>query len=78
MSVAEINEAKSNLIAWIEQLSDADMLTFLDGLRASKPTGDWWDDLSESQKRELNEGIDDAENGRVISSEEFWKNLRNG
>ena len=77
MSVAEINETKSNLIAWIEQLSDADMLSFLDGLRSSKPKKDWWDDLSEPQKRHLKEGIDDIENGREISSEEFWTKREN-
>jgi hypothetical protein len=49
MSVAEIKETKSNLIAWIEQLSDADMLAFLDGLRSPKPAKDWWDDLLERQ-----------------------------
>jgi hypothetical protein len=76
MSVAEIEKTRSNLIAWIEQLSDADMLAFLDGLRSPKPTKDWWDDLSESQKRHIEEGIDDIENGREISSEEFWKNRK--
>jgi hypothetical protein len=76
MSVAEMEETKSNLIAWIEQLSDADMLAFLDSLRSSKHTEDWWDDLSESQKRHIEEGIDDIENGREISSEEFWKRLK--
>jgi hypothetical protein len=78
MSATEIKETKSNLIAWIEGLSDINMLTALDSLRNSKPTGDWWDDLSEAQKQHINEGIDDEENGRVISSAEFWKNLKNG
>lgn len=30
------------------------------------------------KKKHINEGIEDEENGRVISSEEFWKNLKNG
>ena len=37
---------------------------------------DWWKDLSAAQKAHINEGIDDAENGRVISSAEFWVNLK--
>jgi hypothetical protein len=78
MSVAEIEETKSNLIAWIEGLSDINMLTALDSLRNSNTNGDWWDDLSDAQKQHINEGIDDEENGRVISSAEFWKNLKNG
>ncbi|BAU53293.1 MULTISPECIES: hypothetical protein [Mucilaginibacter] len=78
MSIAEIKETKSNLIAWIEQLSDSNMLTVLDSLRNSEQDGDWWDNLPEWQKQHINEGIEDEENGRVISSEEFWKNLKNG
>ena len=78
MSVTEIKETKSNLIAWIEELSDINMLSILDGIRNSNVGGDWWDDLSEMQKREINEGITDAEAGRVITSDEFWKNLKNG
>ena len=78
MSISEIKETKSKLIAWIEQLSDSNMLAVLDTLRNSKQDKDWWDDLSDAQKQHVNEGIDDEDNGRVISSEEFWKNLKNG
>ncbi len=78
MSIAEIKETKSKLIAWIEQLSDSNMLAVLDTLRNSKQDKDWWDDLSDAQKQHIKEGIEDEENGRVISSEKFWKNLNNG
>jgi predicted transcriptional regulator len=40
-------------------------------------TNDWWDNLSEEQKLHIIEGIEDAENGRTISSEEFWDRLKN-
>ncbi|MDN3551410.1 hypothetical protein [Mucilaginibacter aquaedulcis] len=76
MSVAEIKKTKSNLIAWIEQLSDSNMLLVLDGLRNSKTDKDWWYDLSEAQKQHIDEGISDAESGRVISSNTFWNNLK--
>jgi hypothetical protein len=77
MSVAEIEETKTNLITWINQLSDANLLTILDSIRASNSGGDWWDDLTDAQKDEINEGIADADAGRVISSEEFWHRLKN-
>ena len=77
MSVAEIKKTKSNLIAWIEQLSDSNMLMVLDGLRNARSDKDWWSDLSESQKQHIQEGIDDAENGRVVSAAEFWNSLKN-
>jgi len=78
MSTAEIEQTKSNLIAWIEQLSDSYMLTALDSLRNSTTDGDWWETLSDTEKQHINEGIADEENGRVISSAEFWQNLKNG
>jgi predicted transcriptional regulator len=78
MSVAEIKKTKSNLIAWIEQLSDSNMLTVLDSIRSTKSQKDWFEDLSESQKQHINEGIADEENGHVMTSEKFWDNLKNG
>lgn len=78
MSVAEIKKTKSNLIAWIEELSDTNMLTALDGLRTAVDNKDWWDDLTENQKQHIDEGLSDAENGRVHSSSVFWDRLKNG
>jgi len=78
MSIAEIKQAKSSLIAWIEQLSDTNMLSVLENLKNSKTEGDWWDELSESQKKSLNNGLKDAQEGRTVSSAEFWKRLKNG
>jgi predicted transcriptional regulator len=76
MSIAEIKQAKLGLIAWIEQLSDASMLSFLESLKDSKTETDWWDTLTPDQIRHINEGIADADNGRLISSEEMWKKLK--
>jgi len=76
MSIAEIKQAKLGLIAWIEQLSDTNMLSFLESLKDSKSDKDWWDTLTEDEIRHINEGIADADNGRMISSEELWKKLK--
>ena len=37
-----------------------------------------WDNLSEFQKQQINAGLDDIKNGRILSSEEFWDQLKNG
>ncbi len=78
MSTAELNQTKLDLIAWINRLSDENMIEFLDGLKRSKSTGDWWDDLSENQQKMLRNGIYDLESGNVISSSQFWEELKNG
>lgn len=51
MSTAELNEIKLNLIAWINQISDADLISLLEGIRSSRSKGDWWDELSAQQKK---------------------------
>ena len=78
MSVAELKETKSNLKAWIDKLSDTNMLSMLDGLRTANSDKFSWDDLSEFQKQNINEGLDDIKHGRVMSSDEFWDQLKNG
>ena len=78
MSSAELNHKKLDLIAWINRLSDENIIEFLDGLKRSKSKDDWWDGLSENQQKMLQNGIDDIENGNVISSNQFWEALKNG
>jgi predicted transcriptional regulator len=43
----------------------------------SNSEGDWRENLSDAQRQHINVGIEDEENGRLMSSEEFWKSLRN-
>jgi len=78
MSTAELNQTKLDLIAWINRLSDENMIEFLDALKKSKSKDDWWDDLSENQQKMLRNGMDDIESGNVISSSQFWEELKNG
>ena len=78
MSTAELNQTKLDLIAWINRLSDENMIEFLDGLKKSKSKDDWWDDLSENQQKMLRNGMDDIESGNVISSSQFREELNNG
>lgn len=51
MSIADLNGIKLNLISWINQLSDKDVISFLDGLRLSRANEDWWNELSEVHKK---------------------------
>lgn len=77
MTTAELNGIKINLIDWINQLSDADLIFFLDGLRISRDNQDWWEELPTAQKKQVLAGLKDAEEGRVMDSETFWKKLNN-
>ncbi len=78
MSVAEVKEVKTNLKAWIDQLSDINMLSMLEGVRVLNAGKFSWDDLSEYEKENINAGLDDIKHGHVMSSEEFWSQVKNG
>ena len=77
MSIAELNEIKINLITWINQLSDHDLIFFLEGVRISTANSDWWEGLSTYQKKQVLAGLKDAHDGKVMESKEFWDNLNN-
>ena len=77
MSAAELYKAKLDLIAWINQLSDVQMIEFLEGLRNSEMKEDGWESLPESHKTQIEKGLEAMEKGDVLSSEVFWKRLKN-
>lgn len=77
MSTTEMNKVKMNLIAWIHQASDIHLISFLEGLKNSGGKKDWWDELSAAQKKIVLRGLSDGENGKVISSDKFWKEIKN-
>ncbi len=76
MSTAELNQKKLDLIAWINKLTDENMIEFLDGLKRLKSKEDWWDELSEKQQKIIQSGIDDIKTGKVISSIQFWNEIK--
>ncbi len=76
MSAADLNRIKLNLIAWIHQLSDIDLLTFLDSLKNTSSKKEWWDELNDTQQKIILKGIKDADEGKLISSENFWKKIK--
>jgi predicted transcriptional regulator len=43
---------------------------------SKETTKDWWDELTESQKQQIQEGLEDVEKGRVMTSAEFWERLK--
>lgn len=78
MSSSEINARKLDLIAWIHQLSDVNLITFLDGIRNSGTASDWWSEINLEQQQAVLKGLKDAEEGRVHSLDDFWNKLKNG
>ena len=38
---------------------------------------DWINQLSDNEQKKIQKGMDDIKNGNVISSAQFWKELKN-
>jgi hypothetical protein len=77
MSAAELKAIKHNLVSWIGQLSDTELIGFLNGIRIARTKEDWWDELSDAQKKQVLAGLKDADKGKLLSSESFWDKLSN-
>jgi hypothetical protein len=80
MNTAEFNAARHELLQWIGNTTDERLIRMLETLRLSfrSERTDWWEDLSEEDKLGIARGLKDAEEGRVLSSKDFWNELKNG
>jgi hypothetical protein len=63
---------KLRLIEWITQINDALILEKLLDFQ-NKTKTDWWDELSEQEKNEIELGLKDMEAGRTVDHSEARK-----
>lgn len=77
---AELQATRQELIDWINSRDDSRLLNLLSSIKLSNTDTDkdWWDELTPSQKENIELGLKDLEEGRTISSKEFWNRLRHG
>ena len=69
-----LEDVKLELIEWLTKLEDDDTINYLKIIKDSNTSKkDWWDDLTEEQKKGIERGLKDIEEGRVVSHEEVKK-----
>lgn len=80
MSTTEFNLMREELARWVGSLNDSNLLNLLNSIKLSRSAakGDWWQDLTEQGRENIQFGLKDIEEGNIISSEEFWKELNSG
>ena len=67
-----IKSEKQNLIDWISSLEDEEVIETIKDFKESYfSKKDWWNEISEEEKNSIDRGLKDAEEGRVISYEQF-------
>lgn len=70
-------QLKLELIEWLTSLEDKEVLQSLFRFKAIQESADWWDTLSEEQRKEIEKGIEDVKKRKTVSSKTVWENLRN-
>ena len=64
----DIKAEKLDLIQWLTQLTDKKIINEIKALRKEK--SDWWNDISNEEKAEIEEGLAQANKGEVVSHEQ--------
>ena len=69
---SDIQNIKIELIQWLTTLDDKSLIQKILDLRINQ-TMDWWDTISDAEKKSVEQGIIDADNGNVSSHSEARK-----
>jgi plasmid stabilization system protein ParE len=67
-----LSNKKIELIQWLSTIEDISVLNKIMELR-KKESKDWWNSISENEKKSIEAGLNDAENGK-LNDENFMKN----
>ena len=65
----DIQAEKLNLIKWLTEVTEPSVIKRFIALKNDQAI-DWWDQISEEEKAEIEEGLAEADRGEVFSHEE--------
>jgi thiamine pyrophosphate-dependent acetolactate synthase large subunit-like protein len=68
----DIKTAKIELIQWLTNLEDSDLIQKVLDLRKNE-SKDWWDEINEDEKRAIEKGIEEADKGLIKPQSEVRK-----
>jgi predicted transcriptional regulator len=71
-----IQELKSKIHNFVDNSSDEDKLNFVYKFMESEEQGDFWNNLSEEEKKEIEEGLEDIEKGNVVDHKTAMEQAR--
>ena len=69
---ADIQNIKVELIQWLTTIDDKSIIQKIIDLRVSQ-TEDWWDTISDTERTSIEQGIIDADSGKLSSHSEARK-----
>ncbi|MEQ8906159.1 hypothetical protein [Ekhidna sp.] len=71
----DIQAEKIRLIEWFAGLNDTKTLSEFISLKKKKEV-DWWDEISAEERKEIEEGLRQADNGELIPHEEVMSKYK--
>ncbi len=71
-------KARKELVEWISKTENEELLETLLLIKKSSDSADWFDELSEQEKKSVIQGVADHESGNTLSSEDFWATIFEG
>ena len=63
---------KSELIEWIKNLENPQLLNNLIFLKENQGKADWWESISEQEREKIQQGLKDHDLGNIIAAEDLW------
>lgn len=68
-----LESRKINIINWISSLQEEKVLAEME--RIQKEHTDWWDNVSEKDKKAINEGLEQLDRGEYLSRSQVRENI---
>lgn len=59
---------KISIISWISSLQDEDVVSKIEQIQSQRQ--DWWNLISDEEKQEIEEGLNQADRGELKSTDE--------
>ena len=71
-----VQDIKLDLINWLVNLKDEAIIHKIRSLKDGTSETDWYNTLSENEKRNIQKGLDDITNGRVVDHEQAMAKIK--
>ena len=72
--ISLIEQRKMQIISMMTQLYDIDLLEKIETLLIGSKK-DWWDTISDAEKKAIDIGLDDIKHGRLLSHKQVMKEI---
>ena len=75
-SVMNIREKKLEIVQLVLNTNKATLLNKIEEILKKNAAKDWWDEISDEEKKAIEQGLAEADRGEFISHEEVMKQVK--